>query len=285
MLPSNYHLGLPAWAFPGWSNVYFDAAQSALTGYASVFNTVEGNTTFYHIPDDRTIDQWGQAVAGTGFRFCFKLPKTVTHERVTNQRDLEVFLRRIEPLKDNLGPLLLQFPSTVTPTDLLRVGALLQSLPDYLRCAIEVRHPDFFSQPETLEPLLEKYNAGRVMMDTRPVFQGDRNHPEVLAALHKKPDLPVPGKVYNGLMMVRLLLHPDLVSNDNYIEQWVQRTATALLAGCQCFMMIHCPNNQHCPALALQFHERLRHVLHSKDSNINLPALPVWPAPQQETLL
>ena len=118
-------------------------------------------------------------------------------------------------------------------------------------------------------------------MDTRPVFHGNRHHPEVTAALHDKPDLPVLAKAYNGLVFVRLLLHPDLVSNDIYVQQWTNRISQALKANCDCFMMIHCPNNQHCPSLAYDFHEQLR-VDHGEDK---LSPLTPWPIPQQHQLL
>jgi len=243
---AHYHLGLPAWAFAGWNNVYFTSEPSALASYASVFNTVEGNTTFYHIPDEASVDSWYQSVLNTNFRFCFKLPKTITHQN--------------------------------------RPESIVAKIPPDYRIALEVRHEDFFSQPQHLEPLLAQYHLGRVIMDTRPVFEGNRDHPEVLAALHQKPDLPVPGQVYNGLLLVRLLLHPDIHSNDAYMEQWVQRTARALAGGCDCYIMIHCPNNQHCPMFAASFHERLIEQYKTHHGEV-LDPLPAWPIPQQQNLL
>ena len=281
----SYYLGLPAWAYSGWNNTYFSNSRSSLASFASVFNTVEGNTTFYHIPDEKSVANWLQSVTGREFKFCFKFPKSVTHSTRPDFRDLDLFIRRITPLADHLGPFLLQFPSTIGPDKIGTIESILEKIPSDFRAALEVRHEDFFTQPELLEPLIEKYQLGRVIMDTRSVFNGDRNHPEVLAALHQKPDLPVLGQVYNGLMLIRLLLHPDLVSNDKYIDQWVSRTAKALSSGCECYMMIHCPNNQHCPELALKFHNRLCEKLRQSDSGIELPPLAPWPIPQQENLL
>lgn len=282
-----YHLGLPAWGFTGWTNTYFSAIPSTLASYASVFNTVEGNTTFYHIPDESSVSSWLHAVQGTDFKFCFKLPRTVTHQKTPDFGELDQFIKRINPLAKHLGPFLLQLPSTTGPDDLKKIDSIAANLPRNFRCAIEVRHEDFFTRPELLESLIEKYQTGRVIMDTRAVFNGDRTHPEVLAALHQKPDLPVLGQVYNGIMMVRLLLHPDLTSNDRYIDQWVSRTAQALASNCDCYIMIHCPNNQHCPVLALQFHNKLRVALAETqtDSALELPPLPPWPVPEQQGLL
>ena len=279
-----YHLGLPAWAYSGWNNVYFNSKPTALTNYSRVFNTVEGNTTFYHIPDKTTVSNWQQAVADTGFRLCFKFPKTITHQSRPALDELDLFLNRIKPLRQNTGPFLLQFPSTAGPDNLRRIESVIANIPDHYRIALEVRHEEFFTQPELLEPLIEKYHLGRVIMDTRPVFKGNQNHPEVTAALHQKPDLPVLGQVYNGIMFVRLLLHPDNTGNAQYLNQWVNRTSQALNKDTECYIMIHCPNNQHCPTYALDFHNRLMQK-HNDQTHVPLEPLPMWPVPQQQNLL
>lgn len=278
---NRYRIGLPAWAFPGWQGRYFHNRPSTLSSYANVFNTVEGNTTFYQIPSHKMVAGWCEALANSDFEICFKLPRTITHEPVANSGDLNVFFDRISRLGRNIGPVLLQFPATVGPENVGFLNTLFSQLPSGYRYVLEVRHPGFLSQPQLLEPLLEKFAFGRVMMDTRAVFKGDRSHPEVLEALHNKPDLPVLETVYNRLVFVRLLLHPDLTSNTVYIDQWVNRVVQALTRGWDCYMMIHCPNNVHCPELAVAFHR----ALCEQPGTERLSALPPWPVPQQVKLL
>jgi uncharacterized protein YecE (DUF72 family) len=276
-----YHLGLPAWGFPGWRDRYFEARPSQLAGYARVFNAVEGNTSFYRVPDARQVARWREEVAGRDFQFCFKLPREVTHDQRPDADALGAFLRAVEPLGDHLGPLLVQFPATVGPAQLPGLRELLSHLPAAMRFVLEVRHPAFFEQPQLLEELLATHHAGRVVMDTRPLYLGDRSHPDVLAALHRKPDLPVLPTVYNGLALVRLILHPDQSANGAYIDEWAARTADWLGAGHQVFMMVHCPNNQHCPELAAQFHEALM----KRPGMAALRPLPPWPVPRQARLI
>jgi len=277
-----YYLGLPAWAYSGWSNRFFQDKPSRLQSYSAVFNTVEGNTSFYAVPDANSIARWQEVVAGTEFRFCFKLPGSVTHEAHPDFDELKLFLNRIEPLDANLGPFLLQFPADRGPKQLGIIDELISVLPADHRYVLEVRHPALFQNEELLEPLIEKYHLGRVMMDSRAIFNGDRTHREVRAALHQKPDVPLLDQVYNDLLFARVLLHPDRVSNADYIEQWAERVAASLLRGHTCYVMIHCPNNQHCPELALQFHNRLRAKLKPSDS---IDPLPRWPIPKQYTLI
>ena len=275
-----YHLGLPAWAYPGWKDRFFDDRPSRLVSYTSVFNTVEGNTTFYSIPDARTVEAWRFAVAGSDFRFCLKLPRSVTHEPSPDLGELKRFLATVRPLSDNLGPFLVQFPATLGPGELAKFEAVFEMVSKMHRIVIEVRHPGFFAEPEALEPLIDRYSAGRVMLDSRPLYEGNRSHPEVRAALHEKPDVPVLSTVYNGLALARVILHPDLVSNDAWITEWSQRVATYLAAGADVYMMIHCPNNLHCPPLARRFHN----VLRGGYQDLALDALPDWPVPEQRGL-
>jgi uncharacterized protein YecE (DUF72 family) len=277
----NYHLGLPAWAFPGWRGRYFDNRPSALASYARVFNTVEGNTSFYRIPDADSLRRWREALAGRDFRLCFKLPREVTHEARPDTGVLARFLSAIEELREWLGPLLVQLPARVGPASADDIARLLEALPADWPAVLEVRHPAFFSQPERLEPVLDRFGTGRVMLDSRPLYQGDCSHPEVRAALHEKPDLPVLDRVYNGLAFVRLVLHPDLDSNGQYLAFWARRVARWLQRGDDVFMMIHCPNNLHCPELAQRFHELLRVVAPTQ----RIGPWPAWPVPQQASLI
>jgi uncharacterized protein YecE (DUF72 family) len=272
-------IGLPAWAFAGWKDRYFEDRPSRLASYAQVFGTVEGNTTFYRVPDDDSVARWCRALEARDFEFCFKLPREVTHERRPNLSVLLRFLDAIKPLGQHVGPLLVQFPATVSAQDLAGFRAVFEQVAQRHRFVMEVRHPDFFERPEVLEPWLVEYAAGRVAFDSRPLFKGDLDHPEVRAARHEKPDVPVVDTVYNHLTMIRLILHPDLATNDRYLDDWATRVAARLADGVATYMMIHCPNNLHCPPLALEFHDKLR------SSRDDLDALPSWPVPQQHTLI
>jgi uncharacterized protein YecE (DUF72 family) len=276
-----YRLGLPAWAFPAWRGRYFPAERSPLDGYARVFNAVEGNTTFYRVPDENTVRTWADAVAGSDFKFCFKLPREVTHERPAHGRVLDDFLAAIAPLEAHLGPLLVQFPAWAGPDDLRELAPLFDRLPAHRRHVLEVRHPAFFADPGLLEEVLDAHGLGRVVLDSRPLYQGDRSHPEVARALHEKPDVPVDPRVTNGLAFLRLILHPDEASNEPWLKAWAGHVAGYLRGGVETWVMIHCPNNGRCPALAERFHALLR----GQPGMDALPDLPPWPLPQQGTLL
>lgn len=274
-----YRLGLPAWAFPGWKNVYFDSEPSSLNNYASVFNAAEGNTTFYHVPSESTVAKWLEALDGRDCKISFKLPSTVTHQRQPDEAVLIQFLDSIKPLRDHLGPFLLQFPQWVGMDFLRRFVKGLDRVADFGTAVVEVRNPVFFSEPELLEPLLEYYKFGRVTLDCQPLYQGDLEHPEVLAALHEKPNLPVLTQHYNQKAFVRLMLHPD-GQNAYWLERWATQAADWIAQGIEPTIMIHCPNNFHCPVFAQEFHTRLQETV-----PFALDSLPAWPIPQQGSLI
>jgi uncharacterized protein YecE (DUF72 family) len=277
-LNDRYHLGLPAWAFPGWAGEYFPADGKTLEHYARVFNTVEGNTTFYRVPEPAMVARWAAAVAGTGFRFSFKLPRGVTHQRRPDWAELDRFLNVMAPLSEHLGPFLVQCPATLGPGDLPMLDALFERLPRDYRYALELRHPAFFETPGLAEPLLQRSGAGRVMFDSRPIYREDSQHPEVQAARHEKPDVPLLDTVYNALVYARVVLHPDPALNGPYIADWLVRCSRYLAQGYTVYFMMHCPNNQRCPAFAEQFHQALC------DEVPGLAPLPPWPVPQQAGL-
>ena len=74
-----YFLGCPQWQHPGW-NGRLPAGESPLERYSRVFNSVEGNTSFYATPSRKQCEQW-RAQVPEDFRFLFKFPRQITHDR------------------------------------------------------------------------------------------------------------------------------------------------------------------------------------------------------------
>ena len=188
-----YYLGCPAWGLKEWvGNLYTADARPReyLEQYARVFNTVEGNTTFYSLPSPETVQRWRDAVPES-FRFCFKLPREITHYQglVGAAADTRRFFVRMAPLEERLGVFMIQLPPTFGPERLDVLDHFLETLPGEYRYAVELRHPGFFA-PEAsdrVHELLFARGCERVVMDTRGLRAGDPEHPEVRAARHAKP--------------------------------------------------------------------------------------------------
>ena len=109
-----YYLGCPGWGIKSWVGRLFPTSTRPtefLERYAQVFNSVEGNTTFYALPARETVERWRDQVPDD-FRFCFKFPREVSHDKllIDCAGEVETFLERIAPLGAKLGALMLQLP-------------------------------------------------------------------------------------------------------------------------------------------------------------------------------
>ncbi|MEM9594586.1 MAG: DUF72 domain-containing protein [Acidobacteriota bacterium] len=281
MAEARYHLGCPFWGFKDWvGNFYTDDArpQDYLPQYSSVFGTVEGNTTFYSLPAPETVERWREATPPT-FRFSFKFPQTITHRAgLEGAGDATAeFLHRMEPLGERLGPFLLQLPPFFGPDRLGVLDRYLRSLPGDLELAVELRHRGFFAAGAMgpVDALLTARGAERAIMDTRALRSGDPNHPDVEAALHKKPDLPVVPAALGRHPYVRFVGHPDPEVNEPYVLELATAAASWIARGQVPYVMIHCPNNVHAPPLARRFHDLL-------SQQLDAGTLPVYPAHRGE---
>lgn len=273
-------LGLPAWAFAPWRGPYFPKDVQPLASYARVFDTVEGNITFYTLPAEPTVARWRELLAGHDFRFCFKLPREVTHGGMAREGAvLRALFARLEPVGEHCGPFMIQLPARIGPSDLGSIEALLSALPRAYRYALEVRHPEFFRAPARLFDLLARHECGRVLLDSRPIHGNAPPHPDLepAAVAHEKPDLPVLWQGPETLRIVRFVAHPLLSHDLPYLQAWATHLAGWLAAddGREVHVMVHCPNDAHCPPLARAMHETLRASLAEV---CPLAPLPEWPA-------
>jgi uncharacterized protein YecE (DUF72 family) len=267
------HLGLPVWSNKDWRGSFFtdDAEpESHLQQYASVFNAVEGNTTFYGIPTAATVQKWLEQ-APKDFRFCFKMPKAITHDSALQRCDVLVreFLKRMEPLAPVMGPMMIQLPAAFAPQHMEILQRFLGRLPMSFRYAVEVRHADFFTLgvvSDSLDRMLENFKVERVNFDSRALFSCRSDDAEVLDAQRKKPQLPYHCHALGKTPLLRFIGHPDVASNDGFFEPWVATIAQWLREGRQPFVFFHMANRKWSPQLAFHLHERLR-------AAIDLPAL------------
>jgi uncharacterized protein YecE (DUF72 family) len=163
----NLYIGCPIWSFKGWvGNFYPQGTKPAdfLYEYARRLIAVEGNTTFYAVPAQKT--EW-YTNRCSEFRFCPKIPKAISHEGNNDNIERAEFIKVMSPLGRDLVPCSCSAP--VTPR--LLCAAFLAAWPRDVRLAVEVRHLDWFESPdrEALNQLLSEYNMARVVIDTRPI--------------------------------------------------------------------------------------------------------------------
>jgi uncharacterized protein YecE (DUF72 family) len=260
-----WHLGLAIWGYKGWVGDLFPAGSPSrdfLALYSRRFDCVEGNTMFYAIPTAETVQRWA-AQTPPDFEFCPKLPKLVTHQgplRPQLQPALD-FLDRMRGFGDRLGPLFIQLPPRYGPIQFDDLNQFLQgwtaAAPD-VEIALEVRHIDWFKPVWAirLTALLEDLGVGRVLLDSRPIYEGPPS--PLLKQLpddqrEKKPNVPLQPSVTSDLAFVRYIGHPECDRNLPYLTAWAAQVAQWLAARKQVYFFVHCPIEAHSPAIARQF--------------------------------
>jgi uncharacterized protein YecE (DUF72 family) len=268
------YLGCPIWSFKGWvGNFYPKGTKPAdfLREYARRLTTIEGNTTFYAVPAQKTVESWVTDTPEV-FRFCPKIPQAISHEgKLVSQIDkAHQFIDVMKQLGTRLGPMFLQLPPRYSPSLYDDLKAFLAVWPRDVRLAVEVRHLDWFDSPhdEALNQLLTSHNMARVTIDTRPIrsLAGDQIlagsvYQTLLEARERKPNVPVVPKRTADFLFVRYIGHPELEINQQFLDEWEAYFSSQLREGADVFMFCHSPDNMIAPHLCRELHARVaKHV-------------------------
>jgi uncharacterized protein YecE (DUF72 family) len=238
--------------------------------YSRRFTTVEGNTTFYAVPNPETVTRWVTETP-PGFEFCLKLPRDITHQKLLQPHIPEAlaFLERMQPLSKRLGPMFAQLPPTYSPALLDDLQTFLEAWPRQdVPLALEVRHGDWFKEPHlsNLTELLTRLGVGRVLLDTRPVYSGE-DDPQ-LTSERRKPQLPVQFSVTTNFTLIRFISHPRLSMNEQFMNEWVTQIKQWLKEGIKVYLFVHCPTEDMSPNNARYFQQLL------EENGVEVPPLP-----------
>ncbi|HWK71452.1 MAG TPA: DUF72 domain-containing protein [Burkholderiaceae bacterium] len=108
------YVGCAGWALSSKVAAHFPAEGSHLERYARVFPSVEINSSFYRPHQAKTYARWAASVPDA-FRFCVKIPRTITHELRLCGADaaMAAFVEQTAALGGKLGCLLLQLPPSL----------------------------------------------------------------------------------------------------------------------------------------------------------------------------
>ncbi|MBS1662749.1 MAG: DUF72 domain-containing protein [Bacteroidetes bacterium] len=138
-----------------------------LTYYASLFNSIEINSSFYKIPKPDTFAKWAAEVP-QDFRFTVKLHQSITHAPNLNYppENLTRFLHAAAQLRDKRGCLLIQFPASIKSNHLESLENLLHAIThidNTWKIAVEFRHNSWYHPATTA--LLDRFKATLVLHD------------------------------------------------------------------------------------------------------------------------
>lgn len=162
-------VGTAGWSLPRASQHRFasaDPADSHLARYARHLPATEINSSFYRPHQRSTYERWAAATP-PGFRFCVKLPRSITHDARLKDTEalLAAFMEQVAGLGARLGCLLVQLPPSLA-LDVPVAEAFFRSLRHLhgaVGLAVEPRHASWFT-PEG-DALLAHWQAARVLAD------------------------------------------------------------------------------------------------------------------------
>ncbi len=267
--PAGLRVGCPIWTNKEWLGTYFPAGikePDYLHYYAQQFNSIELNTTHYRIPDAGTVRRWRAAV-GPDFKFCPKLPRSISHERELFQADDLVvpMARAYESLGENLGWAFLQLPPHFGPEHLPRLERFLLDFPETVPLAVELRHPRWF--------------ADRVLADAVFATFEALNKTLVITDVAGRRDV-LPLRLTTPVAFIRFNGHGLHPTDYQRADAWAERLAAWVAQGIhEIYFFIHQKDVRHAPVLATYFLDRMRAL-----TGIAVPPPFIIPQPVQGNL-
>ena len=158
-------VGCSGWQYKHWRGNFYSAEVPTsrwLEHYASVFDTVEINNSFYRLPEAETFAQWAARVPRR-FVFAVKASRFLTHMKKLKdpKEPVERLFSRMRALGTHLGPVLYQLPPG-WKADVSRLEQFLQVLPS-ARHVIEFRDQSWYQK--TVYELLERHRVSLCLHD------------------------------------------------------------------------------------------------------------------------
>jgi uncharacterized protein YecE (DUF72 family) len=170
MVNSLIHIGTSGWSYNHWSGKFYpeDIKKNQwLEYYSKEFDTVEINSSFYHLPEIQTFINWKNNT-GEKFIFSVKASRYITHiKRLAEcSEPLERLFKSAEGLGEKRGPFLIQLPPGLKKDKLL-LKNFLKALPRNYKFAFEFRNESWFIKE--IYKLLEEFKCA-IVISSAPRF-------------------------------------------------------------------------------------------------------------------
>lgn len=201
------HIGTSGWNYKNWKEDFYKGVPQKrwLQHYASQFDSVEVNATFYRQLKEDTYRKW-VGETPESFSFAIKGTRYATHiKRLKNPEESIIKQRdNIAPLEPKLCAVIWQLPASLHKNlDRLRdfAESLSRNWP-HTPHALEFRHESWFD--DEVADILGEHGLANCLSDA--------------------PDWPMWDRVLSGLAYVRLHGHTELYRSE-YTEEDLRRWA------------------------------------------------------------
>jgi uncharacterized protein YecE (DUF72 family) len=168
--PLDVCVGCAKWNRTDLKNFYPKGVKDELSYYATQFNSIELNATFYGMFSGEQVEAWKDKTPAN-FRFFPKINRSVSHMRRLLNIDelLTAYCDNISRFEEQLGMVFLQLHENFGYKNFERLQHFAEVFPAAIPLAVEVRHPEWFSTPayaDRLAQLLEQRHATNIIVDT-----------------------------------------------------------------------------------------------------------------------
>lgn len=235
-------VGCAKWNRSDLKGFYPRGTKDELEYYATQFNSIELNATFYQPYGPDQYKTWAEKTPEY-FKFFPKINQNVSHfKRLNGTEEMAAeYAKNAQALNDKLGMMFLQLRDDFKPNNLERMETFLKNWPKEVPLAVEVRSADWFEEPAATEifNMLEAYNATNIIVDTA----GRRD------MLHMRLTTP-----YAFIRYVGANIDSDYTRLDDWLdklEPWIEQGIKGI------YFFIHQNVEKASPLLAAHFIEGL----------------------------
>jgi len=249
------YVGCAKWNRSDLKGFYPRGTKDELTYYATQFNSIELNATFYGMPKWEQVEAWRDKTPD-GFKFFPKVSDLITHYRRLNnvEEPIGTFANAVSNFGGKLGMAFMQLHDNFKPKDFAKLEAALRMFPKGFPLAVEVRNGEWFSDGKVLDAfcaLLSELGMANIIVDTA----GRRD------MLHMRLTTPVAFVRYVGAN------HPSDLPR---LEEWVERIADWKKQGLEkLYFFVHQNIEKESPLLSSYFIEKLNAAI---GTDLKLPA-------------
>lgn len=249
-------VGCAKWNRTDMKGFYPRGTKDELTYYATQFNSIELNATFYGMPSAEEVLTW-KGKTPNDFRFFPKITNSVSHyRRLNNITDVVTrFVTNVINFDEKLGMVFLQLHDNFKPKDYDRLQKFVEDWPMEIPLAIELRNTDWFEDEEAYSKtmdLFKEYHITNIIVDTA----GRRD------LLHMRLTTPVAFIRYVGA---------NHESDYTRLDDWIARIKLWKNAGLQkLYFFIHQNIEKASPLLSAYLIENINKEL---GTNLHVPKM------------
>lgn len=254
----NISIGCAKWNRTDLKGFYPKGTKDELEYYATQFNSIELNASFYTRYPKSQFETWRKKTP-EGFKFFPKVIQDISHKKRLNDAKsyTDEFCNAISGLEEKLGMVFLQLPDNFKPKFYDRLEEYVNNFPKEVPLAVELRNEEWFSDKaisDKVAALFKKNKVANVIVDTA----GRRG------IIHMRLTSPVAFVRYVGA---------NDKSDYDRLDPWVERISKWKKEGLKdLYFFVHQNVEIESPLLSAYFIQKLNKKL---GVNIHIPEKPV----------